>query len=89
MNLFKRNNTSETATKSANQAAMSEMVLKAIHDGVIITDKNGVIQRDLLCYGLKSIYSSINGLNLIATSKSSSCNFFIASILKLGGLAFS
>ena len=44
MNLFKRNNTSETATKSANQAAMSEMVLKAIHDGVIITDKNGVIQ---------------------------------------------
>ena len=43
MNLFKRNNSAET-DKTANQAAMSEMVLKAIHDGVIITDKNGVIQ---------------------------------------------
>ena len=43
MNLFKRNNSAETA-KTANQAAMSEMVLKAIHDGVVITDKNGVIQ---------------------------------------------
>ena len=50
MNLFKRKNTPAdptnpaAAAKSGNQAAMSEMVLKVIHDGVIITDKNGVIE---------------------------------------------
>ena len=50
MNLFKRKTTPADPTnpaavaKSGNQAAMSEMVLKVIHDGVIITDKNGVIE---------------------------------------------
>ena len=42
MNLFKRNTTPNAPTN--NQSAMAEMALKAIHDGVIITDKNGVIE---------------------------------------------
>ena len=42
MNLFK-NNPGNKKTM-ADQAAMAEMALKSIHDGVIITDKNGVIR---------------------------------------------
>ena len=42
MNLFKRKNSTENDTKSQN--GLAEMVLKNIHDGVIITDKNGVVQ---------------------------------------------
>lgn len=43
MNLFKRpqNNTSATTN---NQAGLAEMALRNIHDGVIITDRAGVIQ---------------------------------------------
>lgn len=41
MNLFKRN-TPKNGPK--NQTALAEMALKAIHDGVIMTDKAGVIE---------------------------------------------
>ena len=44
MNLFKRIATPKASGESGNQAAMSEMVLKAIHDGVVITDKAGTIK---------------------------------------------
>ena len=40
MNLFKRKNSSNA---SSNHAALAEIALSAIHDGVIITDKNGTI----------------------------------------------
>ena len=39
--MFKRNNSKSSAV---NQAGLAEMALKNIHDGVIITDKSGVIQ---------------------------------------------
>jgi len=42
MNLFKRNNPSSPAGE--NQSALAETALKVIHDGVVMTDKNGVIQ---------------------------------------------
>lgn len=42
MNLFKRK-TTEAAAPS-NQSGLAEMALKYIHDGVIITDRSGVIQ---------------------------------------------
>ena len=42
MNLFKRAKTENPA--AGNQSALAEMVLKSIHDGVIITDKNGRIE---------------------------------------------
>lgn len=41
MNLFKRNN---SASNSDNASALARAALNAIHDGVIITDKNGVIR---------------------------------------------
>lgn len=41
MSLFKRKKTSSSAD---NQSALAEMALKSIHDGVIITDKNGVVE---------------------------------------------
>ena len=41
MNLFKRNNPNNAAN---SQAGLAEMALKTIHDGVVITDKAGVIQ---------------------------------------------
>ncbi|MBR2993927.1 PAS domain-containing protein [Candidatus Saccharibacteria bacterium] len=41
MSMFKRN---QPKNSSANQAGLAEMALKNIHDGVIITDKSGVIQ---------------------------------------------
>lgn len=41
MNIFKRNNTKNSAE---GQAVLAELALKNIHDGVIITDKSGVIQ---------------------------------------------
>ena len=41
MNLFKRNNSSKA---SSNHAALAEIALAAIHDGVIITDKNGIVK---------------------------------------------
>ncbi|MBR3248808.1 PAS domain-containing sensor histidine kinase [Candidatus Saccharibacteria bacterium] len=50
MKLFKRKTISAdpanptAAAKTGNQAAMSEMALKVIHDGVVITDKNGVVE---------------------------------------------
>lgn len=42
MNIFKRKPTSNE--KENDQSAMAEIALKAIHDGVIMTDKNGVIK---------------------------------------------
>ena len=46
MNLFKRKTPLVGAdnTNRGNQAAMAEMVLKNIQDGVVITDKAGVVQ---------------------------------------------
>ncbi len=45
MKLFNRNTTSnKLGNAGGNQAALAEMALKVIHDGVIITDKNGVIE---------------------------------------------
>lgn len=41
MSLFKRKNKSDPA---GSQSALAEMALKVIHDGVIITDKNGIIE---------------------------------------------
>jgi len=41
MNLFKRN---KSQNPTENQSSLAELVLKNIHDGVIITDKAGVIQ---------------------------------------------
>ena len=41
MNMFKRNNSKNSAV---SQAGLAELALKNIHDGVIITDKSGVIQ---------------------------------------------
>lgn len=41
MNLFKRDKSSNSAS---NHAALAEVALAAIHDGVIITDKNGTIK---------------------------------------------
>lgn len=41
MNLFKRNN---SASSTNNHAALAEVALAAIHDGVIITDNKGVIR---------------------------------------------
>ncbi len=41
MNLFKRNN---SAKNTGSQAALAEMALGAIHDGVIITNKAGTIE---------------------------------------------
>ena len=41
MSILKRNKTDKN---SADQSGLSEMVLKNIHDGVIITDKSGVVQ---------------------------------------------
>lgn len=43
MSLLKRNKNSKTTT-AAEQASLAELVLKTIHDGVIITDKSGAIQ---------------------------------------------
>ena len=43
-NLFKHKDQPKTASKSAaNQAALAKVALKGIHDGVIMTDKSGVI----------------------------------------------
>ncbi len=41
MNLFKRNNSSNAAN---NQAELAIIALNAIHDGVIMTDKQGIIR---------------------------------------------
>ena len=41
MNLFKRNNSNKNA---GSQAALAEMALGAIHDGVIITNKAGIVE---------------------------------------------
>ena len=41
MSIFKRSNTKNSAE---SQAILAELALKNIHDGVIITDKSGVIQ---------------------------------------------
>lgn len=41
MNILKRH---KTPKSSGQDSAMSELVLKTIHDGVVITDKNGIIQ---------------------------------------------
>ncbi len=41
MSMFKRNQSKNGAT---NQSGLAEMALKNIHDGVIITDKSGVVQ---------------------------------------------
>ena len=41
MSLFKRNKNSQT---NESQAALAEIALKSIDDGVIMTDKNGVIE---------------------------------------------
>ena len=41
MGIFKRNNFN---AEPNNQSGLAEMALQNIHDGVIITDKNGVIQ---------------------------------------------
>ena len=41
MNIF---NSKKSKTPTSNQTALPEIVLKYIHDGVITTDKNGVIQ---------------------------------------------
>ena len=41
MSIFKRN---DSKSNALNQASLAEMALKNIHDGVIITDKSGVIQ---------------------------------------------
>ena len=42
MKLFKSKSTSVDA--ASNQSALAEMALKNIHDGVVITDKSGVVQ---------------------------------------------
>ncbi len=42
MSILKRNKTSEIPT--ANQTGLAEMALNNINDGVIITDRNGIIQ---------------------------------------------
>ncbi|MBR3052480.1 PAS domain-containing protein [Candidatus Saccharibacteria bacterium] len=44
MILFKRDNNAAAKPKTNNQSVLAEVALNAIHDGVIITDKNGVIQ---------------------------------------------
>ncbi len=44
MNIFKRKNSSKGTDKTSNQAAMSEMALKTIHDGVVIANKSGVVK---------------------------------------------
>ena len=41
MNLFKR---SKSKNATGSQAALAEMTLNAIHDGVIMTDKSGAVQ---------------------------------------------
>ena len=42
MSFFNRNNKSKEA--NVNQSGLAQMVLDAIHDGVIITDRAGVIR---------------------------------------------
>lgn len=42
MNLFRRNNSKESGANK--NSALAEMVLRIIHDGVIITDKSGVVE---------------------------------------------
>lgn len=42
MNIFNRRQTSNDPTE--NQSGFAEMALKTIHDGVVMTDKNGVIK---------------------------------------------
>lgn len=45
MKFFRRNNTEiSSGSTTANQPALAEMALRAIHDGVIITDKVGIIK---------------------------------------------
>ena len=41
MDLFKRGNRKKVAN---NQSALAELALNAIHDGVVMTDKSGVVQ---------------------------------------------
>ncbi|MDO4746842.1 MAG: ATP-binding protein [Candidatus Saccharibacteria bacterium] len=41
MSIFKRN---KTPNNEGDNSALSELALKSIHDGVIITDKNGTVQ---------------------------------------------
>ena len=41
MSIFKR---SQPKNSPADQSGLAEMALKNIHDGVIITDKSGVVQ---------------------------------------------
>ncbi len=44
MKLFQRKNDSATGQQSGSQATLAEMVLKTIHDGVVITTKNNVVE---------------------------------------------
>lgn len=44
MRLFNRKNSSTEAKQPNSQAALAEMVLKTIHDGVIITNKTNIIE---------------------------------------------
>lgn len=44
MKLFQRKNDSATGQQSGSQTTLAEMVLKTIHDGVIITGKNNVVE---------------------------------------------
>ncbi len=44
MRLFNRKNNPAESQKPSNQAALAEMVLKTIHDGVIITGKNNIVE---------------------------------------------
>lgn len=41
MNIFKRK---KPEAQASDNSALAEMALKSIHDGVVITDKNGVVQ---------------------------------------------
>ena len=44
MSILKRNKANNSNGPSSNQSGLAEMALKNIHDGVIITDKSGVVQ---------------------------------------------
>ncbi len=57
MSIFKRKNYSKNA---GDNSALSELALKSIHDGVIITDKNGTVQFINPAAVIMTGYSSAN-----------------------------
>ncbi len=57
MNLFKRKNPSNPAAPPANSANLAEMVVKNLHEGIIITDKSGTVRM------VNAAAASLIGLN--------------------------